>query len=49
MEGDKRGFSYRIKWMSNIIKHGLFLHGVRNNLAKIGLDFMPYYGVKAEG
>ncbi len=46
MEGDKRGFSYRIKWMSNIIKHGLFLHGVRNNLAKIGLDFMPYYWVK---
>ena len=46
MEGDKRGFSYRIKWISNIIKHGLFLHGVRNNLAKIGLDFMPYYWVK---
>ncbi|MFP4845898.1 GNAT family N-acetyltransferase [Winogradskyella sp. PE311] len=46
MEGDKGGFSYRIKWISNIIKHGLFWHGVRNNLAKIGLDFMPYYWVK---
>ena len=46
MEGDKGGLSYRIKWMSNIIKHGLFWHGVRNNLAKIGLDFMPYYWVK---
>jgi hypothetical protein len=46
MEGDKKGASYRIKWMSNIIKHGLFLHGVRNNLAKIGLDFMPYYWVE---
>lgn len=46
MEGDKKGMSYRIKWMSNIIKHGLFWHGVRNNLAKLGLDFMPYYWVQ---
>lgn len=46
MEGDKTGLSYRIKWLSNIIKHGLFWHGVRNNLAKIGLDLMPYYWVK---
>ncbi len=43
MEGNKSGCSYRIHWLSNIIKHGLFWHGVRNNLAKIGLDFMPYY------
>lgn len=46
MEGDKKGIKYRIKWISNIIKHGLFWHGVRNNLAKLGLDFMPYYWVK---
>ena len=46
MEGDKNGLSYRIEWISNIISHGLFWHGVRNNLAKIGLDFMPYYWVK---
>ena len=46
MEGDKKGLSYRFKWISNIIKHGLFWHGVRNNLAKLGLDFMPYYWVK---
>ena len=46
MEGDKGGLSYRVKWMSNILKHGLFWHGVRNNLAKVGLDFMPYYWVK---
>ncbi|NNE31857.1 MAG: GNAT family N-acetyltransferase [Winogradskyella sp.] len=46
MEGDKSGLSYRIKWISNILKHGLFLHGVRNNLAKIGFDFMPYYWVE---
>ncbi len=46
MEGDKTGLSYRIKWLSNIIKHGLFWHGVRNNLAKIGLDLMLYYWVK---
>lgn len=46
MEGDKKGLSYRIKWMTNIIRHGLFWHGVRNNLARIGLDFMPYYWVQ---
>jgi hypothetical protein len=46
MEGNKSGLLYRIKWLSNIIKHGLFWHGVRNNLAKLGLDFMPYYWVK---
>ena len=46
MEGDKTGLKYRIEWLSNIIKHGLFWHGVRNNLAKIGLDFMPYYWVE---
>lgn len=46
MEGGKDRFSYRITWISNIIKYGLFLHGVRNNLAEIGLDFMPYYWVK---
>lgn len=46
MEGDKKGFSYRLQWISNIIKHGLFWHGVRNNLARIGLDFMPYYWVQ---
>lgn len=32
--------------MTNIIKHGLFWHGIRNNLARIGLDFMPYYWVQ---
>lgn len=46
MEGDKKGLSYRLKWMSNILKHGLFWHGVRNNIARIGLDIMPYYWVK---
>ncbi|WP_179345209.1 GNAT family N-acetyltransferase [Winogradskyella ursingii] len=46
MEADKKGLSNKVKWISNIIKHGLFLHGVRNNLAKIGLDFMPYYWVR---
>ena len=46
MEVGKGGRGYRIKWISNIIKNGLFWHGVRNNLARIGLDFMPYYWVK---
>lgn len=43
MEAGKKSFLYKITWISNIIKNGLFWHGMRNNLAKIGLDFMPYY------
>lgn len=35
--------SYKIIWIYNIIKNGLFWHGIRNNLAKIGFDFMPYF------
>ncbi|MDT0558712.1 hypothetical protein RM697_08640 [Ichthyenterobacterium sp. W332] len=43
MEAGKKGISYKIKWFSNIVNNGLFWHGVRNTLAKIGLDFMPYF------
>jgi hypothetical protein len=46
MEGDKKGLTYRLKCISNIIKHGLFLHGVRNNLRKFDLDFRPDYWVR---
>ncbi|MFI0431255.1 hypothetical protein [Mariniflexile sp. HMF6888] len=42
MEVGKKRF-YKILWIYNIIKNGLFWHGVRNNLAKIGFDFMPYF------
>lgn len=31
-----------------IIKNGMFLFGIRNRLAKIGLDITPYYWVKEE-
>ena len=44
MEVNKGRF-YRIKWFWNILKNGLFLFGVRNRLARIGLDFNPYYWV----
>ena len=43
MEKDQKGISYLTKWITQIIINGLFWQGVRNNLAKIGLDFMPYY------
>ncbi len=43
MEVGKKNLFYKIKWISNIIKNGLFLHGIRNTLAKIGFDFMPYF------
>lgn len=33
----------RRKRFANIIKNGLFLYGLRNRLALIGLDFEPYY------
>lgn len=32
----------------NIISHGLFLFGLRNRLAKVGLDINPYYWVQEE-
>lgn len=43
MEADKKDLFCKIKWISNIIKNGLFWHGIRNRLAKIGFDFMPYF------
>ncbi len=36
---------YKIKWFWNIIKNGLFLFGVRNQLARFGFDFDPFYWV----
>jgi hypothetical protein len=44
MEVNKGRF-YRIKWFWNILRNGLFLFGVRNRLARIGLDFDPFYWV----
>lgn len=38
-----KGRFYRLKWIWNILRNGLFWFGLRNRLAKIGLDFDPYY------
>ncbi|MGK0307810.1 MAG: hypothetical protein ACI8RP_000766 [Urechidicola sp.] len=46
MEGNKKGVISRFKLIYTLTRHGLFLHGVRNNLAKIGIDIMPYYWFK---
>ena len=43
MEKNKIGFINRIKWIYKLTKHGLFMQGLRNNIAKIGIDIMPYY------
>ncbi|NNK39526.1 MAG: hypothetical protein HKP45_02605, partial [Winogradskyella sp.] len=43
MEKENKGFLNRIKWIYKLTKHGLFLQGVRNNIAKLGIDIMPYY------
>ena len=44
MEDSKDRF-YRIKWFWNILKNGLFIFGVRNQLARFGFDFDPFYWV----
>ncbi len=46
MELKNKNRFYKIFWMWNILRNGLFLHGLRNRLARIGLDFMPYYWVQ---
>ncbi len=33
----------RIKWLWNIARHGLVLHGITNRLVRIGIDIAPYY------
>ncbi len=43
MEVGKKGIVHKFKQIITLSKNGLFWHGIRNNLAKIGLDFMPYY------
>ena len=43
MEKDEKGVINRLKNIYMLTRNGLFLHGVRNNLAKIGIDIMPYY------
>lgn len=48
METGKNTFSYKISWFWKIVKHGSFFLGVRNRLASLGLDFMPYYLVLEE-
>lgn len=43
MENNRKGIVNRIKWIYKLTMHGLFWHGVRNNLARLGIDIMPYY------
>jgi len=31
------------KWFFNKVRHGLFMYGVTNRLAKMGIEFRPYY------
>jgi hypothetical protein len=46
MEVIKKEKISRIKWLWNIIRHGLFLHGVTNRLVQIGIEIVPYYWVR---
>lgn len=36
----------KISWLWNILRHGLFLHGLTNRLKKIGIILTPYYWVE---
>ncbi len=36
----------RIKWLWNIVRHGLVFHGITNRLVRIGIDIAPYYWVQ---
>lgn len=49
MELNNKKKFYRLYWIWNILRNGLFFHGVRNRLAKIGVDMMPYYWVLEGG
>ena len=44
----KKKSPYSFTQIRNLIRHGLFLQGVRHGLAKIGIDIMPYYWVEEE-
>jgi len=44
----KKKSPYSLKVISDVIKNGLFLQGVRHAFAKIGIDIMPYYWVQEE-
>ncbi|WP_420322717.1 GNAT family N-acetyltransferase [Flagellimonas sp.] len=48
MELGENNLSYKIKWLWKIVRHGSFLLGVRNRIAHVGIDFMPYYWLKEE-
>ena len=48
METKENNITYRIKWFWRIIRHGLFFHGLKNRLARIGIDIVPYYWVQEE-
>lgn len=39
--GNKR--YYKWYWFWNIIKHGMLMQGIRNQMAKLGVDVMPYF------
>ncbi len=41
-KGNNKKF-YRLHWLWNIIRHGLIFQGIRNKLALLGVDFMPYF------
>lgn len=48
MEHKKKGNISDFKKLQNVIRHGLFLLFLRNQLARIGLDIKPYYWVQEE-
>ncbi|MFB9056386.1 hypothetical protein ACFFU9_06470 [Mariniflexile ostreae] len=48
MDKEKHKSISKLQRYKGVIKNGLFLFGIRNRLAKAGLDIEPYYWVQEE-
>ncbi|OUR90796.1 hypothetical protein A9Q87_12655 [Flavobacteriales bacterium 34_180_T64] len=48
MQTKEKKSPYNFKLIWGLLRHGLFLQGLRYGLAKIGIDIMPYYWVQEE-
>jgi hypothetical protein len=48
MQIKESGKISKLRRFRNVIKNGMFLFGLKNRLARIGIEIMPYYWVQEE-
>ncbi len=48
MQGKTKTSVSKLQWYYTKLRKGLFLHGLRNRLARIGIDIEPFYWVEEE-